>query len=607
MTSFIRHVIPQIGVQDLPLYPPADSVFERLKKSGENWRLSSIKHLGALSIAFPGTRQARWDYTLAMLYYSANMRVANMNSPFSIGRVHFSSQIAALQTLSLLWNIGHLPGTFSVEKGVYRYLYDRNPSAPAATLIWPHSGEPAVQDYIRAANALLRSRDYLAVARVLAVIKALSIAPTPNDDLYILLQDFAAPFLLETTLPPSSQWTKLRPAFQLVRHLAYLTIDSPFTGRRWFPPIPDFFRDSIALNATSLGGLHADICEVLSPIERGIYQTIYHSPAARRECAFVTELVNSRLSQLQDAPGEINKWTTKARISQLRLRQKISPWRLDNLGTVTLRSYMISLPDRPAPLETEFRRLGFSHPLVLLYPAWNADVVLEPDEEILDLYTEGPFDSRQVGKLILWLMAEVDSQTSDPKEIIDLLQKNDLEPAYTSLVQLAFNRRHSPNRLHLVPWPLTDFGLFPDARIPDARGAIWAANARIDDPFSKHILRDRSSRVPSILRNQYNELLGIKALRQRLRSKWVQKELRFRWLLVTASIRITPRQHRLIELDGGLVRISTRSGRMTLFLLETKTAGSNPLRSIARRLESLGIKAIAYPIGRRHAVAEIAL
>jgi hypothetical protein len=85
-------------------------------------------------------------------------------------------------------------------------------------------------------------------------------------------------------------------------------------------------------------------------------------------------------------------------------------------------------------------------------------------------------------------------------------------------------------------------------------------SSRIDYPIVTHILRDRSARIPYILRFQYAELQGIKRLRSALRRCWTQKELRQKRLVLTASTQLLGSSGTIIEFDGALLRISTRSG-----------------------------------------------
>lgn len=603
----IRDAIPQVGLQELILYPPADSLYDHLRRKREVTRLVSLRHLGALSHAFPGARHTRWDYAVAMLYFSEKLRVPGMNSIFRIGSVRFSSSIAALQALSLVWNIGHVPGTFSVEKGIYRFLHRQNSADPAASLRWGFLGNSRVRALQEASSKVLLERDYLGMARVLAAVKLLSFADSEADDVFALAADFACPFLVESDTSASTQWVKLETAFRLVRHLAYLTIDAPYTGHGWALPVSDLLSHLLASKSPDLSQLDATVSEVLSPIERATYETIYHSPEARRECALVAEMVESHLSSHPDPVSEIHRWLGLSLFNDLKLGRRPDPRKYASLGTCRLRSHFTVFPQSPVGLEQHLKELGFSHPVALVYPSWNTDVLLEPDESILDVVSPLPHTVNLLGKLILWHVSYVDDLTSGLDDPVTLFVKFDLEASYVSLLDRAIRIRLPGTSLRVRPWRLKDFGLFPDDSIPEKKGCVWASTPRLDDPIVTHILRDRSGRVPSALRNQYEELKGIRALRLTLRRSWTQRELRQRWLVLTASTELVGASGTIIEFDGALVRISTRSGGMRLYGLESKKGSENPYLSLAKRLRKASIPATCFKLGTHHAFAEIAL
>lgn len=609
-SEVLRHVIPQLGLQEVVLHPPAESVYTRLQAEKEVERLNQLRHLGALSRAFPGTRQARWDYTFAMLHYSSELRVPGMNSRFRLGRVEFSSAIAALQTIALLWNVGHLPGTFSVEKGVYRYMHSVRPDEPAEVLIWPHDGTGAVSTFKSGANRLLQSYDYLGLARVLAVIKVLSFSAGTDDDLHPLFEEFAGRFLLEINLEHSGQWPKLRRAFRLIRHLAYLTLDAPFTGLSWMPRIPVFLQQTLASGTTDLSRIDAKVSEVLSPIERSIYESVYHSPEARRESALVAEQVVEHLSRLPEpaAAGEIQGWMGCGLFEELDLGRTPSPSEVKRVVAIRLRSHFSLPAESPAELEDDLKQRGFTHAAVFQYPAWNSDILLEPDELIIDVMTTAAVTANQVGKVILWIISRLDNLSAQPDDVVSVWIKNELESAYASLLSSAIQLCYEGVSARLEPWRLREFGLFPDGGIAETRGAIWASTARLDDRVTRYLVRDRSKSIPSQLRDQYAELMGLRELRLWLRRKWAgKKELRQRWLVVTSSVQFCRDSRRLIEFDGGLVKLSTRSGRMTWYGLESKTGGGSPLHSLNRRIRVLGITGNTHSLTSRYAVLELPL
>jgi len=604
----IKHVIPNIGVKDIPLYPPADSIYQLIWDKNEVKRQNKLRHLGALTHAFPGARHYRWDYTVAMLFYCDQLRIEGVNSRFRIGRIEFSSAIAALQSVSLLWNLGHLPGTFSVEKGLYRFLYEKNPEEPARILPWPDQPNVLTEKVITAANRLLRTEDYRGLSRVLAVLKLMRFDIDSRDPLFHLLEDFIAPFFLRYDPPSTAQWPKLRQAFSLIRHLAYLTLDGAFTGLSWTPDVPALLQQTLAGGSRRLEQVASKISEVLSPIERATYESIYHAPDARRECALVARHTHDVLRKSIDPSSDIIKWLSSGLFRELALGRRIHPSRLARIADVRLRSHFASPSNQAVQIEETLHEKGFTHATVFHYRAYNSALLLEPDEIIIDAISRDPFGPDDIGKLLLWVISNIDDLDAHPKSFHSMLLKNDLEKAYIRLVARAIELRYRPMQLQVRPWPLAEYGLFPESPIADNRGAVWAANSQLDDRITRHILRDRRRSIPPRLRDSYAELLGLRELRMYLRRSWANRtEHRQRFLIMTASIRLVESDQTLIELDGALLRISTRSGRITLYGLETKTGGGNPSRTLARRAKALGIDGEILSLSNSHACIRVLL
>lgn len=605
--SIIRHVIPQVGIKELTLYPPADEIYRRFRQPRERNRLIKLRHLGALSHAFPGVRQSRWDYTVTMLFYCDEMRLTGLSSSFRIGRVHFSSGISALQSLALIWNIGHLPGTFSVEKGLIRHLIESNPTNPSDGLNWPYKNSPLVSRIMKAADQFIKSNDYMSISRVLAVNKLLAFCSYTSDTLFHFCEDFAFPFLLDEITVPSIQWPKLSQAFRLIRHLAYLTLDLHFTDISWSLGIPTLFRQMVSDKDSDLTIIDEQIREILSPIERITFDSIYNSPEARRESVLVADLAYNKLNSINSPKDEISRWLSMGLFRELKLGRRPSPLTLKRVASIHLRSHFAVWNKSPNEIEEELRETGTSHPGVFEYKSWNTQNLFEPDELIIDLLNKDQINVDQIGKLFIKLISNVDDLDQDYDDPFALLLKNDLEAAYKSLLVSAIDLSFDNLHLDIEPWPLNRYGLFSDLSIARGRGAIWASNSKLNDNYIRHILHNRSRYIDPSMRERYAELLGLSELRKRLRQSWGKKDLRQRCLIITASVRLRNKIQPLIEFDGGLVTISARSGRMIWYGLETKSAGGNPRRSLERRLRTLGFRFSTYSISKNHAYVEISL
>ena len=63
----------------------------------------------------------------------------------------------------------------------------------------------------------------------------------------------------------------------------------------------------------------------------------------------------------------------------------------------------------------------------------------------------------------------------------------------------------------------------------------------------------------------------------------------------------------LIEFDGGILKISSKSGKLTWYGLETKSGRENPTASLTKRLAAIGIAGAITTIDSNHAYCEIEL
>ncbi len=118
---------------------------------------------------------------------------------------------------------------------------------------------------------------------------------------------------------------------------------------------------------------------------------------------------------------------------------------------------------------------------------------------------------------------------------------------------------------------------------------------------------ERHAARPRLLRDRYAQLMGIRELRRHLRRSRRGTVRRQRCLLVTASLRLRDGGEDLIEFDGAIVSITSRSGRTTWYGLESKRGAGDPLASLDRRPNRLGIPARTHKLSSRCAFAELML
>jgi HD superfamily phosphohydrolase len=603
----LSHVVPQVGFKEIIIYPPASQLYLILYKCNEIRRLNKLRQLGALTHALPGIRHSRWDYTIAILYYASLLNIPGANSSFKIGQIEFSSLKAALQCISLAWNIGHLPGTFAVEKGVYRYLSSRNPANPASALNWPKREDTEIQKIIKKAGEFLKQADYLGLARVLAVLKLIKFSTYENDLPIDTITTFYAPFLLEYSDFSSRQLFKLSSTFPAVRHCSYLTVDYYLSGVRWGPDIPSLFEFLATNPKHSFEQLSDTVSEILSPIERQMYENLYHNKSVRKEISLVSDRVMNLLKDSVDAPLLIEQWLDQALFRYLKLGSFNIRNKCSIASTIRLRSHFSGLPDTLVSIEKELYKKRFELPVAFEYQSWNSDFMFEPNEIIIDVMTMNSPRTTDVGKLLSWFISKFENFKAKPNDDFEVLRKLELESSYIGLMKRAIEIGFPNVKVRVRNWPLADFGIFKEYLESGQKGRIWASNARMDDPISKHIVRHRSINIPSRLKPAYTEMLGIIELRRKLIRKWINPIPRQKCLLVTSSIIFTrdDTDKDFIEYDGGIITVSSQGGRLVWYGLESKSGRTSPVHTLKRKIEVLGLKGNVFPLGKKHAYAEL--
>jgi len=313
------------------------------------------------------------------------------------------------------------------------------------------------------------------------------------------------------------------------------------------------------------------------------------------------------LVKQSDPIQAINRWLNCGLIECLGLGEIPSSTSVNLAASIKLRSHFSMLPDSIVKLENDLKYKKFSHPCIFEYRAWNSETMIEPDELIIDVMTSTIPTPKDVGRLIIWFIRHFENFEASVDDSFYMLRKGELENAYLSLLKQAVKLAYPDFNIRFEPWDLRRFGLLSKSPPIESKGGIWASTTKIYDPIINHLLRDRSHYISAELKDKYSELIGIRELRRWLRKHWKAKELRQRWLVITGSVRFCDDTRDLIEFDGGLVRVSSRSGRITWYGIESKRGGKDPLHSLRKRLKVLKIDAKTYSLDSHHAFVELPL
>ena len=464
-----------------------------------------------------------------------------------------------------------------------------------------------VKNIISKADSLLVNQDYLGVSRVLAVLKLLKISKT-NTWLLNWIFSVAAPFLLDYEDEDSYKWNKIENAFRLIRHCAYLTLDYSISGIEWGPDIPHFIYKFLSSKQSMyIEEIVENISEVLSPIERHIYNNIYHNPIARKEVALVSNQVYEFLNKNKNPYNHINNWLTYYYFSQLQLGKKLNFSDCNRVASFKLRSNFSFFTENYAALEIELKKKKFQLPVIFEYRSWNSDILLEPNEVIVDILTTKIVRPEDVGKLLSWLIYKFENFKLEYIDDFELFKKLELSSTYLELLTRAVELSFPNIHVRFQPWQLSKFGILSDFTSNLYQGGVWASNSLMNDPVTKHILRKRWHKLPQELKASYWELQGISFLRDILRKKWQYKNLRHKCLVFTGSIRFSTIDRDLIEYDGGILTVSSRSGKLVWYGMESKSGNKNPKQSLEKRLSKLDIKYEVFTINKDYAYAKVQL
>ena len=226
------YAIPGLGVVNVDLYGICQSLYDEMIVSGECDRLQNLNHLGALELIYPGMKHSRWDYTVSSLYIATKLPAKYVDSRVTFAAGHQITYREAAQAIILLSSVGHVPGTFAVEQGIMRYLYERDSRNPLSAL--PLKGLTRPQQ--KAFEEDLLDLDYRGLNRALVLWK---ISRSPTSRYHVapsLLQPLLLPFYVTSLRKANSSinWSLLDEIVLLATQIAYLNLDSTYLANRVF-------------------------------------------------------------------------------------------------------------------------------------------------------------------------------------------------------------------------------------------------------------------------------------------------------------------------------------------------------------------------------------
>jgi hypothetical protein len=626
------------------VYAPADVLLRSLDKFGEIDRLRRLRHTGALELVLPGIPHSRWDYVASMLFSAWRLDLESPTTTTKFGDTSFSSMRAIIQCAALLSSMGHLPGTFSTEKGLTQWLFKESSESPTSLLPWPEHLEPRERkQLIEQADEFLARTDYAGLNRILSLVRILGFLVQGSNDrnelLHNLVYDFYLPFLFPERRAPErvELWEKIEANYQTVRHISYLNLDAAFANVPVRVDVTGLLGGSLRLRHSESSDTERDhqssvdriehAREVLGAYEHSVFEDLYHSERARKCTAVVAHLVREELQRSADPMKTLTDWLHRSDLEDIVNRRALRA-AMDEFKTIvgiSVRTHLLSVPPSQKILAEQEEEFTYSLSTVtspnikslsniVTYQPWEREQHLEPAHVYIDFFTSGRVRTNYIGRIIWEFARTFDKREIGPLPEADfyLLEKPDLGSVYSQLISTALSMSLGGRKATLKSWRTST--LKPAlSEIDDV--PVWAANRDLSDEHIRSLLRRGEWAGPRDLRSQWAELLGLAELRDRLRGedrrKYGSSQPRQRHLILTSSVRMAEGNQIVAEFDGGIVRIRSRKGHMTFYGLETKSRNSSgkAVNVLERKLEKLGLATgvKVYPLGKRSAYCEVSL
>jgi hypothetical protein len=596
--------LPTIGsvIINLNGYPLI--FYKVMEREGEIDRLKNLEHLGVLQTVFSGIRHTRWDYTVTMLYLVQRLweaKVEGLSSAKKIEGVELSGR-DMMQLLALAANIGHLPGTFTIEKGLMRFLAQNN---------------EVVNELLHLADLphnKFNQIDYINLNKMLVLVKLqwwLEDTDDQDKDLLKAIKTLVNECFIAKPEPESEHRNKIIDYFHLVRRVSYQLLDCLYVN---LPLRIDYseFTNQLHLLTFRKEELKT-ITELIDQYTRIVYKQIYHSDKARKVVALCSAEVPGLLDKSRNTLATIREW--------------LNNYQMDDICTVisnydAQRVVSISLPHgfwfnfltesfrekRVEELEVNLANLISPAKPVILYIPGLKEPLLETTTSgdlLLDVYLEKVQHKdvllKTLGLMLLWIHREFTGSLGIGK-MVKAVVKNIL-----ALLTSDFSK------IELSIDPTSDEFFRDDNIVPEDKIKIFRANKR---EVALSLFNREKKAWDSTTKQRFNE---CKTLREVIKRKWMQPfkgEARYH-VIIPGRIKFHNSETRtdICEFDGAFLTLIVRRKQvlqLILYLVEAKkgkrTGETSAEREIRKKLNKLGLSETNIKtIRRKNAYAEIRL
>ena len=292
----INYFVPQLGNITTKLYKYSGHTYEILDNYNHIDRMRQIHQLGVIRNVFEGAHHSRWEYVMVQLGIIYKLSTFKDIQKTKLARglglsakldvlEHAPSGADILQMWVLLFNAGHLPGTFATEKGLFQLsIENQNFNNMIKRGI---SSSPIMLEYF---TKLKTQENIYGFHKILSYFhlqryKRYTCSDDAITDLIQLLSK-----IIELYHEPYENSTekirRLKKVFHRIRQVSYLFLDSQYG------PIPfDFNLGAIFFNledyiATIFQEQDIETIKTLNSFDNLLSVNMYHTPYSIRELGF---------------------------------------------------------------------------------------------------------------------------------------------------------------------------------------------------------------------------------------------------------------------------------------------------------------------------------
>jgi len=118
----LKYTLPILGNIEIPLYEEASVIYTFLERQDQIDRLKNLNQLGIVSDVIQTAHHSKFEYLLFMLFLIESMK--KLKGVYPLGR-KVVGQLTGKELLkiwAMLLSVGHMPGTFPVEKAILKFL-----------------------------------------------------------------------------------------------------------------------------------------------------------------------------------------------------------------------------------------------------------------------------------------------------------------------------------------------------------------------------------------------------------------------------------------------------------------------------------------------------